>query len=132
MRIGALVLGILGGVFGIISAIAALFIGGMGGAFEAEGAGTVTNLGWSALIFCFVGLLGGGLVLAKPKLGSGLLLVAAIGITISISLFAVVAAPLLLLAAILGFFGRNKRDEKITVQTAEGSGASDANNSRVR
>ncbi len=126
MRTGALVLGILGGIFGILSAVAALFIGGLGGAFEAEGSETIVGLGWSALFFCFLGLLGAALALAKPRAAAAIMLVAAIGITISISLFAVIAAPLLLIAAILAFLGRQKGDERIVIQTeATNTGGSD-------
>lgn len=54
------------------------------------------------------------------------MLVAAIGITIAISLFAVIAAPLLLIAAILAFLGRQEGDERIVIQTeASGNGGSD-------
>jgi hypothetical protein len=42
MRTGALVLGIIAGLAGLISAVAALFIGGIGGAFEAEGRGLLS------------------------------------------------------------------------------------------
>jgi hypothetical protein len=46
MRTGALVLGIIAGLAGIVSAVLALFVGGLGGAFEAEGSGTIVGLGW--------------------------------------------------------------------------------------
>jgi hypothetical protein len=117
MRTGALVLGLIGGIFGLISAVIALFVGGIGGAVEAEGAGTVVGLGWSALFFSLLGLVGAALSLAKPVLAAVIMGVAAIAIAISISLFAVIATPMLLVAALLAFLGRNTRQEEITVQT---------------
>jgi hypothetical protein len=117
MRTGALVLGIIAGLAGLLSAVFALVVGGLGGAFEAEGASTVVGLGWSALGFSLLGLVGAALSLAKPVLAAVIMLVAAIAIAISISLFAVIATPLFLIAALLAFLGRNTRQEEITVQT---------------
>ncbi|EJQ43694.1 hypothetical protein IEQ_05022 [Bacillus cereus BAG6X1-2] len=39
------VLGLIGGIFGIIFSFIALMIGGMGAAFEADGANTIIGLG---------------------------------------------------------------------------------------
>jgi len=44
MRLASLVLGIVGGLFGLGGAVFALFVGGLGAAFGAEGAETVTGL----------------------------------------------------------------------------------------
>ena len=41
MRTASLVLGIIGGVFGIIAGLLAITIGGVGAAFEASDAGTI-------------------------------------------------------------------------------------------
>jgi predicted membrane metal-binding protein len=118
MRTGALVLGIIAGLAGLLSAVLALLVGGLGGAFDAEGAGTVVWLGWSALGFSLLGLVGAALSLAKPILAAVIMLVAAIAIAISISLFAIIATPLFLIAALLAFLGRNTRQEEITVRTS--------------
>ncbi len=119
MRTGALVLGIIAGLFGIISAVLALFVGGIGGAVEAEGAQTVVGLGWAALFFSLLGLAGAALAMAKPVISAVIMLVAAIAIAISISLFAVIATPLFLIAALLAFLGRNTRREEISIQTTQ-------------
>jgi hypothetical protein len=99
MRTGALVLGIIGGIFGIISAALAFVVGSMGDFVDAEGAETVVGLGWSALFFCLVGLVGAGLAIVRPVVAAVLMLISAIGVTISISLFAAIAAPLFLVGA---------------------------------
>jgi type IV secretory pathway VirB3-like protein len=49
-----------------------------------------------------------------------IMLVAAIVIAISISLFAVIASPLFLIAALLAFLDRHNREETIIVQTTQG------------
>jgi len=117
MRTGALVLGIIAGLAGLVSAVLALFVGGLGGAFDAEGASTVVGLGWSALGFSLLGLVGAALSLAKPVLAAVIMLIAGVAVAISISLFAVIATPLFLIAALLAFLGRNTSREEITVQT---------------
>jgi hypothetical protein len=117
MRTGALVLGIIAGLAGLVSAVFALFVGGLGGAFDAKGAETVVGLGWSALGFSLLGLVGAALSLAKPVLAAVIMLIVRVAILISISLFAVIATPLFLIAALLAFLGRNTRQEEITVQT---------------
>jgi hypothetical protein len=116
MRTGALVLGIIAGLAGLVSAVLALFVGGLGGAFDAEGAGTVVGLGWSALGFSLLGLVGAALSLAKPVIAAVIMLIAGVAVAISISLFAVIATPLFLIAALLVFLGRKTRQEEITVQ----------------
>jgi hypothetical protein len=106
MRIAALILGVVGGVFGLIAALLALGIGGIGSATGQQGGGQIIGLGWSAFAFCILGFLGSGLAMGKPKLGAVLLLVAGLGFFISISWFAIITAPLFLIAALLAFMGR--------------------------
>ena len=60
-----------------------------------------------AFSFGILGLLGAALTLAKPRAAAALMLLSAVGITISISMFALLAAPLFLIAAALAFFGRH-------------------------
>lgn len=50
-RTAEFVLGLIGGIFGIICAFVALLIGGMGAAFEADGANTVIGLGWGLWLY---------------------------------------------------------------------------------
>ena len=94
MRTGAIVMGIVAGLAGLLSAVLALVVGGLGAVFEAEGASQVIGLGWSAVGLSLLGLIGAALWIAKPQLGE--LIMAATGIAIvgSISLFAVIARPL--------------------------------------
>jgi hypothetical protein len=108
MRTGALVLGIIAGLAGLVSAVLALMVGGVGAAFEAEGASQIIGLGWSALGFSLLGLVGAALSIAKPRLAALVMTVAGIAVAISISIFAVIATPLFLLGALLAFLGRRR------------------------
>jgi hypothetical protein len=102
MRTGAIVLGIIAGLAGVLSAVLALVIGGVGAAFEAEGASQVIGLGRSALGFSLLGLIGAALSIAKPQLAALIMAAAGVAIVFSISMFAAVARPLFLVAALLG------------------------------
>jgi len=95
------IVGILGGIFGIIGAIAALFIGSFGEAFSAAGASGIMGLGTSALIASIVGIVGAAYVLKSPKWGGIILIISAVWLLVSISLFGVLGAVLLGLAGLL-------------------------------
>jgi len=59
------IIGIIAGVFGIIAAVVTLFVGGIGAAFEAEGATTVVGLGWGGVLFSFLVIIFGAVAIAK-------------------------------------------------------------------
>ena len=54
MRKAGGIVALVAGIFAVGAAIVTLFIGGMGGAFEAEGADTVIGLGWGGVAFAFL------------------------------------------------------------------------------
>ncbi|MHB1666485.1 DUF4352 domain-containing protein [Thiomonas sp.] len=68
------ILGIIGGVFGVFAALVTLFIGGVGGAFQASGAGTVIGLGWGGLAFAFLAIIFGAVSLGARSRMAGVLL----------------------------------------------------------
>lgn len=109
MRVAALVLGLIASVLGIVAALLALSIGGIGKATGAEGGQLVATLGWWSLLFVFVGFIGSGLALTKPKVAGAILLVAGLGFIISISFFAIISGPLFLMASVFAFMGSRGR-----------------------
>ena len=108
MRIAALILGILGGIAGIIGGISVLFIGGVGTAFELEGAATLTGLGFAAIPLGILGIVGGALALGKPKAAGIIMLISAVGGVIAISAGYIVAFILLLVGGILALVGQRE------------------------
>lgn len=68
------ILGIIGGVFGVFAALVTLFIGGVGGAFQASGSGTVIGLGWGGLAFAFLAIIFGAVSLGARSRTAGVLL----------------------------------------------------------
>lgn len=105
------VLGLIGGIFGILCAFIALFIGGVASAMEAEGASNVIGLGWAAVVLSILGIVGSVMVKSKAKVGGAMMTIAAIGGFICISFIYILPAVLLLIGGLMGIF----RKEKVTV-----------------
>jgi hypothetical protein len=90
MRTSAVVLGIIACLAGLVSAVLALMVGG---------------LGWSALGLSLLGLIGAALWIAKPQLAPLIMAIAGVAIVFSISMFAVIARPLFLVRRFWAEFG---------------------------
>jgi Double zinc ribbon len=121
LRIASLILGIAGGIIGLFAAGFALTIGGIGNAFGTANASTVVGGSIAALVMSVVGIVGGALALAKPKLAGWLMAIAAVGGTIGVFVAYFVAGPLLLIGSILAFTGsrnHHSRPSPIRVGTA--------------
>src|SRR5699024_1358784 len=107
MRTASFVLGLVGGILGILAAILAMFIGGVGSAFEASDSDSIIGLGFSALLASVLGIVGSALLKGKPKFGSILLFIVGIWVIICISAFYFVSCILLIFFAIIGLFIKN-------------------------
>ncbi len=108
MKIAAMILGIIGGLAGLTGAVFALFLGGIGGAFGAAGAGLIAKLGFLAIPFSILGIVGGALANTRPKASGFLMLASALGGVISISLAYSIAAILLLIGGIFSLMESRK------------------------
>ncbi len=105
------ILGLLGGIFGFIGAILALFIGGVDAAFSDTGESQIIGLGWAAIFLSILGIIGSIFVKGKPKVGGALMLISAVGGLISISLFYLLPFVLLFIGGLMGFFRKEKSEE---------------------
>lgn len=74
MRKAGGIIGIIAGIFGVIAAIATLLIGGIGAAVEAQEASMVVNLGWGGVIFSFLTIIFGAIVIGAQSRWPGVLL----------------------------------------------------------
>ena len=88
-----LVLGIMGGIFGLLGGVFALIFSAF--------APSVGSLGVSAVLASIVGIFGAAYVMQNPKYGGIILIISAIWLLISISLFGLIGAVLLGLAGLL-------------------------------
>lgn len=102
------VLGLLGGIFGFIGALFALFIGGVDAVLNSTGTSEVIGLGWAAVIFSILAIVGCVVVRSKAKLGGAFLLIAGIGGLISISFYYLLPAVLLIIAGLMGLIKKDK------------------------
>ncbi|MGP2423686.1 DUF4064 domain-containing protein [Bacillus sp. FH] len=107
-RTAEFVLGLIGGIFGILCAFIALFIGGLGSALEADGANTVIGLGWGAVGLSVLGIVGSVMVRSKAKVGGIMMTVAAIGGFVCISAIYLLPGVLLLIGGLMGIFRKDK------------------------
>ncbi len=102
------IIGIIAGVFGFFAAIVTLFLGGIGSAFEAEGANTVIGLGWGGVLFSFLTIVFGAFAIARPKgAGIGLIISSILGAVLGGTIVAVCMA-LSLIGGILAVVGAKK------------------------
>ncbi|MFC7745887.1 DUF4064 domain-containing protein [Lentibacillus kimchii] len=112
MKTTSFTLGLIGGIIGIIASFLAMFIGGVGSAFEAEGSGSMIGLGISALFASILGIVGSALVKGKPKVGSILMLISAVWGVVSVSMFYIVSVVLLGIGGIMGLFIKNNNSQQ--------------------
>ncbi|MFJ8531494.1 DUF4064 domain-containing protein [Bacillus sp. NPDC094106] len=102
------VLGLIGGIFGILCAFIALFIGGIASAMEADGANSVIGLGWLAVLLSILGIVGSVVVRSNAKAGGIMMTIAAIGGFICVSFVYILPAVLLLIGGLMGIFRKDK------------------------
>lgn len=107
-RTSEFVLGLIGGIFGILFALAAMFVGGVGAAFEAEGANEIVGLAWAGVGFSILGIVGSVVVRGKAKAGGAMMTIAAIGGFICIFMFFIIPGILLLIGGLMGLIRKGK------------------------
>jgi MFS family permease len=110
MRVSALVLSIIGGVFGILFGLMAMAVGGASEELEKGSGETVIWLGLGAILAAVVGIAAGGFYFGgvNRTLVSWILLIAAVCHLVAISYFGIAGFIFLLLAAMLAWFGRRE------------------------
>ena len=79
MRKAGGIIALIAGIFGVFAAGFTLFTGGLGAAFEAEGADTVVLLGWGGVLFSFLTIVLGAVAIgAKGRIPGVLIILCAI------------------------------------------------------
>jgi len=104
-------MGLVGGIFGIIASLIAMFIGGVDAALSSTGTSSVTGLAISALLFSILGIVGAALSKSKPKVAGWLMLVSGIAGFISISMFYILSGVLFIVAGFMGIFSKKKEGQ---------------------
>lgn len=102
------VLGLIGGIFGLIGASTTLIIGGLDATFSSTGTSEIIGLGWFAILFSILGIVGSVVVKSKAKLGGWFMIISAIGGVICVSFFYIIPAILLLIGGVMGVARKDK------------------------
>ena len=108
-----LVMGVIGGVFGIIASVLAMTVGGLGSAFGAEGADQVVALGFAAMLFSVLGIIAGAISKTKKKLSGYLLLISGIAGFICISMFFIISGILFIVSGLMGVLSKTISNKKL-------------------
>jgi hypothetical protein len=109
------IIALIAGIFGVIAAVVTLFVGGVGGALETEGAKTVVSLGCGGILFSFFTIILGAVAMGTNSKVPGILLIlcAIAGAILGGTIVAVFMA-LALAGGILALFGKKKVPEPKT------------------
>jgi hypothetical protein len=106
-RTAEMVLGIIGGIFGIIIGLAEGAIGGLGEALNIHGATNLYGLAVLTIIASIIGIVGAALVGSKPRISGAVMLVAVVlGLIGGVVFFYILPAILLGIAGILALVRR--------------------------
>lgn len=106
------IVGIIAGVLGIFAALATLLMGGIGAAFQAEGANTVVGFGWGGVLFSFLAIIFAAVAMSRPVGGGiGLVATSILGIVLGGTLVALFMA-LALVGGVLALFGAKGHAQK--------------------
>ena len=109
------IISIIAGVFGIISALVTLLIGGAASAFNATGSSTVVGLGWGGVLFSFLVIIFGAVAIsAKSKLPGILLIISSVLGAILGGTLVAVFMVLSLIAGILATIGAKSKTKADT------------------
>ncbi|GAA1777319.1 hypothetical protein [Streptomonospora arabica] len=108
MLITAMILGGIGVVIGLIGGFGALLVGGLGSTFENGGPGNFVGLAFTAGFIGVAAVIGGALVRGASKTAALLLLVSGVGGFLAVSTAWIVAGPLLIVGALLAWFGSGR------------------------
>lgn len=110
------IIALVAGIMSVIAAIFTLFIGGMGSAFEAEGASTIIGLGFGGIAFSFLTIVLGAIAIGtQSKVPGVLLILCAIAGAYLGGTFVAVFMALALIGGVLAILG-TKRKVVPTVQ----------------
>ncbi|MCX5799089.1 MAG: hypothetical protein NTU90_05950 [Proteobacteria bacterium] len=94
-------LGLIGGIIGFLAGFVAIMIGSLGSAYALTGASDIIGLGFGAIIFSIIGIIGAAIVKSKTKIAGYLMIISAIGGLICISAAYVLSFILLIIAGIM-------------------------------
>ncbi len=110
MRKAGGIIAVIAGIFAVFAAGFTLFVGGFGNALEAENADTVILLGWGGVLFSFLTIVLGALMLAvQGRFVAVLMILCSIGGAILGGTFVAVFMILALIGGLLALFDKKSK-----------------------
>ena len=107
MRKAGGIIALVAGILSVFAAIFTLFVGGIGGALEAEGAETVIGLGWGGVFFSFMVIVLGAVIIGRQgKFSCILLMVSAIAGAVLGGTIVAIFMALALMGGIIAIFDK--------------------------
>lgn len=109
MRKAGGIIALIAGIFAVFAALVTGFVGGLGAAFEAEGANLVISLFWGGLFTSFAVIVLGAVAMNASGRAPGVLLIAValVGAIIG-GTFVAICMVLALIGGILALFGPSR------------------------
>lgn len=101
------ILGFIGGILGALAAFVGIMIAALDAVTNEKGTSTFMSHGWSAFAFSMVAIGGALLIQKRPKLAGFMLIIAAIGGFLSVSLIFLLPAIVLLIASLMLLFRKH-------------------------
>lgn len=111
-RTAEFVLGLIGGIIGLFSALFAIIFGGIADAFSTSSTG-IGNLGIAAFLFSIIGIVGAVKVHKKGKLGGLLMILAGISGIIAVFVAYIIPGALLLIGGIISIRKPDQNADKV-------------------
>ena len=113
MRKAGGIVAIIAGVFAVFAAGFTLFTGGVATAFDAAGADTVVMLGWGGVLFSFLTIVLGAIMLAvEGRIAAVLMILCALAGAILGGTFVAVFMVLVFIGGVLGLFEKKAKQGK--------------------
>jgi hypothetical protein len=111
MRVAGLIVGIIGGAFGLVCAIIFFFIGGLskGLGADAEIAGNILIISLIAIIASIIGIIGGALATKKSRVAAVMMGLSLLIGFVTLSFFYIIPGVMLFVGAVLAWFGKSDR-----------------------
>jgi Protein of unknown function (DUF4064)/zinc-ribbon domain len=101
------ILGLIGGILGFLVGLAEIAFGSLGTAFAVQGSSNIIGLGFGAIIFSIIGIVGAAIVKNHTKIAGYLMIISAIGGLICASIFYILSFILLIIGGIMAVRYKN-------------------------
>lgn len=112
-------MGLVGGIFGIIASLIAMFVGGIDAAFSDSGTSSITGAAVAALLFSVLAIIGSAMSKSKPKLAGWFMLISGVAGIICIFMLYILSGILLIVAGFMGILSKKRKVIEVTTSPSQ-------------